>query len=352
MSTLAPSVSKTKLLSNYPKLRDAVRKTLLLGRQKIEREKVFTYWKTGKLINDHLFAHKDRADYGEYVIAELSKDLSVNRTVLHRVVKFAQQFPIVADRQQLTWTHYRALITIPDEKKRLELADRASRLKWTSTQLEEKIKRDFGREHASVEAPSVKKDISFKPKRGTVGAYRVSFSEGLLLDLGFSSFIEHPALKSGRFKEGDIVQTVIASPWHRRSGDKDEAISVLKDAATANLYTYQAEVEKVVDADTLWLWIGLGFDLWVRQKVRLRGIDAPELDTKAGFAAKRFVESRLEPIKEIIVTTTKPDKYDRYLSDVWIGDANLNQLLLSTGRARLLRQLPDTLWDESNWGRF
>gem|GEM_PF-5430612 len=52
------------------------------------------------------------------------------------------------------------------------------------------------------------------------------------------------------------------------------------------------------------------------------------------------------------VTTTKPDKYDRYLSDVWIGDANLNQLLLSTGHARLLRQLPDTLWDESNWGRF
>ncbi len=56
-------------------------------------------------------------------------------------------------------------------------------------------------------------------------------------------------------------------------------------------------------------------------KLRLRGLDCPEISTAAGRAAKAFVDALLRPGDEVIVSTTKPDKYDRYLADVFIGES-------------------------------
>lgn len=329
------------LLPGYAKLLKDVRNIFLLGRERIEREKVLTYWKAGRRIQRDVLRNKGRADYGRQVLLRLSEDLGIDQSVLQRSVRFAEQFPILARGPKLSWSHYRVLIPVEDEKKLFDLAERAERFQWTASQLMGVIKKEVWTEAGGPKLSAFKKETSsFRPKRGTVGACRVVLSDVLLIDLGFSTFIEPPALKSGRFKEGDIVN---ASTKH---------LTLLKDATAACLYTYTAEVEKVADGDTLWLWIGLGFNLWVRQKVRLRGIDAPELDTQAGLAAKRFIESQLESVKEVTVTTTKPDKFDRYLADLWIGNTNLNQLLLETGHARPLSQVPDSLWDESNWGRF
>lgn len=67
----------------------------------------------------------------------------------------------------------------------------------------------------------------------------------------------------------------------------------------------------------------------VSQKLRLRGIDCPELDTEEGRRAKRFVESRLKGCEFIVVKTYKDttDKYDRYLADIFYaagaGDPSL-----------------------------
>ena len=324
----------------YGKLRDDVRKILVAAQERIDREKVLTYWKAGKRISGDILKHKDRAGYGKSVILRLSRDLGISDRVLWQSIQFYRSFPIVNRGSQLVWAHYRALARISDRAKRLEFTRAAKEKGWTAEELSHRITQKFGKRE--------NKPVSFKPKLGRLGVYRVVFSEGLLLDLGFSSFVEHPALAKGRFKEGDIVNaSVIASP--PKAG---EAISLLKNATPADLYTYQAEVEKVVDGDTLWLWIHLGFNFWVRQKVRLRGIDAQELQTQAGLSAKRFVESRLAPVKEIVVTTTKPDKYDRYLSDVWIGDKNLNKLLLDSGHARLKSDFFSGDWNLENWGRF
>ena len=54
-------------------------------------------------------------------------------------------------------------------------------------------------------------------------------------------------------------------------------------------------------------------------KLRLRGLDCPEISTAAGRAAKRFVDGLIKAGDEVIVSTTKPDKYDRYLADVFVG---------------------------------
>ena len=88
-----------------------------------------------------------------------------------------------------------------------------------------------------------------------------------------------------------------------------------------------------------------GFRAWTRQKLRLRGIDAPELSTLAGQRTRDFVAQALSEVPFVVLTTTKPDKYDRYLSDVFYrpGETDpqdvlekgifLNQQLLDQGLA-------------------
>jgi len=279
-------------LPGYAKLLKEVRNTLLLGQERIEREKVLTYWQTGKAIHRRTIQYKHRADYGTQAIRLLSQDLKIDDRLLYYSLRFARSFPILHARAKLTWTHYRELAAIPDEKERLRFTKEAARQDWTTDQLVEKIRKQFpasnGGSNPPAPSPSPKEIASFKPKQGTVGAYRVVRSDVLLIDLGFSNFMEHPALKSGRFKEGDILSVItdparpsLRAPGTGGAGDKDEAV-----------------------------------------------------------------------YKPVTVTTTKPDKYDRYLSDLWIGAANLNQLLLQQGHARLLRQVSADLWNETNWGRF
>lgn len=47
---------------------------------------------------------------------------------------------------------------------------------------------------------------------------------------------------------------------------------------------------------------------FLKEKLRLRGIDCPELNIPKGKAAKRFVERLASQAKSVTITTTKPDK--------------------------------------------
>ena len=153
--------------------------------------------------------------------------------------------------------------------------------------------------------------------------------------MGFSTYLRLTAEQAKKLKAGEIVKALSLSK-----------IEKLPRATKVDLYTYQAFVERVVDADTIWMRIVLGLGIEIRQKLRLRGIDCPELGTKAGEQAKRFVEDKLKSTPEIVITTTKPDKYDRYLTDVWLDDINLNKLLLETGHARLKTAVSPSDWGE------
>ena len=44
----------THAIAAYETLRRKVKETLLLGQERIEQEKVRTYWETGRLINEYL----------------------------------------------------------------------------------------------------------------------------------------------------------------------------------------------------------------------------------------------------------------------------------------------------------
>jgi micrococcal nuclease len=86
------------------------------------------------------------------------------------------------------------------------------------------------------------------------------------------------------------------------------------------IYLYKASLVRVVDGDTVDLIIDLGFDTSRHERFRLYGIDAPELRTEAGKAAKAWLWEALQPLETIYVQTlqhktkAKRDKYGRFLA--------------------------------------
>ena len=88
------------------------------------------------------------------------------------------------------------------------------------------------------------------------------------------------------------------------------------------------KVTKVIDGDTIEIETG--------ERVRLLGIDTPELNARWGGEARKQTyqlvygkEIRLELDRE------KRDKYGRVLAYVWLGDLLVNEKLVKDGYARL-----------------
>ena len=107
------------------------------------------------------------------------------------------------------------------------------------------------------------------------------------------------------------------------------------------MYTYKVkEVVRIVDGDTIDLIIDAGFYIYVQQRIRLKGIDAPEtrtldlLEKDKGLKAKEWLERELKD-KEITIKTTKEDKYGRMLGELYTKDHGLsiNERMLQEGFA-------------------
>ena len=109
---------------------------------------------------------------------------------------------------------------------------------------------------------------------------------------------------------------------------------------TKTYITRLACVARVVDGDTLDLDLDLGFSITLRQRVRLIGLDAPEVRTRdaaekaRGLQAQRFVVEWLQRPGLVWVRTTKDDKYGRMLADLYReGEPSLREELLAWGLA-------------------
>ena len=110
------------------------------------------------------------------------------------------------------------------------------------------------------------------------------------------------------------------------------------------LYYYKCMIDRVVDGDTVDLKISLGFNVWIKERVRFYGINAPETRTRdkvekaAGLKAKAFVIGWFKRSEEIVVRTHKDKrgKFGRMLGEFFIPgrEESLNQEMVRLGLAK------------------
>ena len=111
------------------------------------------------------------------------------------------------------------------------------------------------------------------------------------------------------------------------------------------MYEYMCEVERVVDGDTVDVVIDLGFDVNLRSRVRLEGIDAPESRTRdlvekeKGIAATEYLGALLNTAEEVKVITQydKRGKFGRVIGTFFVKRSNawgnVNEMLVEEGHA-------------------
>jgi endonuclease YncB( thermonuclease family) len=328
MGRLAPVRGDT----GYLALRQEVVGVLEAGkeraRQAVESVRVETYSRVGEMIDTHLLAHRERADYGKRVIGRLAEDVGLTAPVLYDALRLYRSFGILNARLELGWTQYRRLLRLPTQKDRRAFRQAALANGWTVRELEAQIRADASRKGASAEQIASEPGDLPAPiprlvaKRGELGLGKVIEEEGLLsIDVGFKDGPPLPDEYVGVLKPGDTVQSI-------QGAGPGQGYRLERTTAKRGNYTFAARVQRVIDGDTLWARIDFGMNWTSRKKLRLRGIDTPELKTEAGKRAKAHLEEVLREAQPFVITTTKVDLYDRYLTDVYVqaGEKDLQKV--------------------------
>ena len=109
------------------------------------------------------------------------------------------------------------------------------------------------------------------------------------------------------------------------------------------MYVYKAKIVKVYDGDTVTAVVDLGFGITNTIKIRLYGIDTPEIrgDERPDGLVSRDRLRELILDKEVIIKTIKDrtGKYGRYLAEIYQWDGtqqnriSVNEMLITEGLA-------------------
>ena len=99
-----------------------------------------------------------------------------------------------------------------------------------------------------------------------------------------------------------------------------------------------AKVERVIDGDTVEITVDLGNKIAWRESFRLMGIDTPERGQPGHAEASAYLK-RLLLMPLARIETHKPDKYGRWLVDMYLdtdsgGELHANRLMVVEGHAR------------------
>ena len=104
-------------------------------------------------------------------------------------------------------------------------------------------------------------------------------------------------------------------------------------------YIYRGKLERVVDGDTIDALIDVGFDIWVKKRIRYKGIDTWESRTrnlaekKKGLAAKERNKELLEKVSSksgfFRLKSYGVGKYGRVLGEIFIQDTDENTICIN-----------------------
>lgn len=102
------------------------------------------------------------------------------------------------------------------------------------------------------------------------------------------------------------------------------------------MYRYEARLIRWVDGDTADLDVDLGFHLSHAIRVRLFGVDCPELHTPEGKSALAFVLG-IVPVGsavEIVTVKDRTEKYGRYLASIYRDGESVVERLIAAGHVK------------------
>ena len=113
-------------------------------------------------------------------------------------------------------------------------------------------------------------------------------------------------------------------------------------------YIYRAKLDRVVDGDTIDAMIDVGFDIWIKKRIRYMGIDTWESRTRDLEEKAKGLEAKARNKELLMEVSAKSGyfrlkshgvgKYGRVLGEIFIEDAegikyNINETLINEGHA-------------------
>lgn len=318
------------LLSELSALYDSV---VGLGVRAREQALVKVFWEMGNRIVTVLQMEDGvrTAQYGANVVERLGKDLTekygkgFGRTNMFYMRRFALEMKRSDIAPALSWTHYKALLEVDDRAAREKLMQQAADEQLKSGRLRRLVNWMKGDESTVYAFP-------LTPREGALNVVKVERnpfgdSPKWLVNLGFHVRCVIPLKGVTKVVDGELLRL--------GSGRRMARVEF---ARAAIRYCYEAQVVRVVDGDTLVLRIRLANGTSVEERIRLRGVDAAELDMPEGKQAKRFVERRVRRGDWVRVHTYGGDMYGRYVCDLFYGKQQnwLNRELVEKRAAKFM----------------
>ena len=343
-------------LNNYTKLLAEIQKHVKQTGENIfktvTRQKVVMAWQIGKIIDRHL-SKNNKSGYGEKLLEQLTKDILISKSALYEMRGFYQSYPkLPQGDDNLNWSHYKKLSGIKKAEERKYLEDLTRQNSWDVRALQEETKKLKNNSTKNAKNETDKTNTVKKPataklraERGKLFSYQLAKFENtgkIYIDLGFNIF------KEVEENLPKVSPDILAVDVFK----KKEKYSLTESSVHPRKFnTYKAYLDRVVDGDTIRLNIDLGFKIFHKEIIRLKGVDAPEIKTKEGKESAKILSDILKKLPFFIIKTIKIDIYGRHVADLFFDETTsqpdpqkisdegiyLNQLLLDKGSVAILR---------------
>jgi predicted nuclease of restriction endonuclease-like (RecB) superfamily len=154
---------KINIINDIRLLIDNARKSIV---KSVNWAMVIAYWEIGKRIAEEEQNGEERAKYGSFLIKNLAVQLThefgkgFDERELRKMRQFYFSFPIRDTlRPELSWSHYRLLIKIEDQKTQKFYLDEAIAGAWSTRQLDRQIATAYYQRLLASKEPSVVKLI-------------------------------------------------------------------------------------------------------------------------------------------------------------------------------------------------